>query len=289
MNEKLTTYVNELFAPYDGIRSVNDLKQDLLNDLQERLADLQAEGQDEDTALQITMDSIGDIDQTVQEVANLSRSLERQVRINLSARNLHDSDFAGVRLHQGKFKASVLRDVDYSGADLTGTSFLASDARGANFDGANLTDCTFYATDLKATSFRQSLFVRTRVNVSTLKGATFAQVNLADVKLTKSDLGGVIFEDCVFNGVDFESSDLRGVSFDGQTFIGVNFDKSALKNASFRGATLKNVAFRLPLSVTNRSYRDFHTVSFDGATMDKLTYAGLKGLMVVDLSNVRVI
>jgi hypothetical protein len=36
----------------------------------------------------MTIDSIGDIEQTVQEVANLSRSLERQVLTNFSGSNL---------------------------------------------------------------------------------------------------------------------------------------------------------------------------------------------------------
>ena len=36
-----------------------------------------AEGQDDETAFKLTIDSVGDIEQTLQEVANLSRSLER--------------------------------------------------------------------------------------------------------------------------------------------------------------------------------------------------------------------
>ena len=91
----------------------------------------------------MTIDSIGDIEQTVQEVANLSRSLERQVLINFNASDLAESDFAGVTAHNGKFKASALRGSDFSGADLTGSSFKVSDVREANFDGANLTDCNF--------------------------------------------------------------------------------------------------------------------------------------------------
>ena len=103
------------------------------------------------------------------------------------------------------------------------------------------------------------------------------------------DLTKTIFENCIFNGVDFNYSDLRGMCFGGHTFIGVQFDKSAMNDVSFTGATLRNVSFRLPFSITNRSYRAFKTVCFDGATMDKLTYAGLKGLWVVDLSKVIVI
>src|SRR5262245_8894627 len=132
-NEQVTTYVNGVFAPYEGVKSVADLKADLLSDLQERFRELQAEGKDDETAFAMTIESIGDIEQTVQEVANLSRALERQVLINFSGSNLPKSDFAGVIAHEGKFKGSALRGSDFTGADLTGSSFYGSDVREANF------------------------------------------------------------------------------------------------------------------------------------------------------------
>ncbi len=67
---------------------------------------------------------------------------------------------------------------------------------------------------------------------------------------------------------------------DGQTFIGVKFDKAALNEVSFKGATLKNVSFHAAFTWTSWSkkyYRAIKTICFDGATMDKLTYAALKG------------
>src|SRR5579859_5306478 len=145
MNDQVTNYVNGVFAPYEGVKSVAELKADLLSDLQERFRELKAEGKDDETALTMTLESIGDIEQTVREVANLSRSLERQVSINLSGSNLPKSDFAGVTAHQGKFYGSTLRGSDFTGADLTGSSFRASDVREATFAGANLTDCDFSA------------------------------------------------------------------------------------------------------------------------------------------------
>jgi uncharacterized protein YjbI with pentapeptide repeats len=141
MNEKLNQYLNGVFAPYEGVKSVAELKADLLSDLQERFCELKAEGKDDETAFALTVDSIGDIEQTVQEMANLSRSLERQVLINFSGSNLPKSDFTGVSVHKGKFEGSALRGSDYSGADLTGSSFKGSDVREADFDRANLTDC----------------------------------------------------------------------------------------------------------------------------------------------------
>lgn len=225
--------------------------------------------------------------QSVQGVDHL-RSPERQEGLNLSAINLEGSDFAGVILHKGKFKVSPLRKADFTGADLTGSSFEVIEAQEANFDGANLTDCNFSITDLTDATFRKSILVRTTLIMSG-QGARFMDVELTDVRLTKADLRKTVFENCVFNGVVFNLCDLRGICFDGQTFIGVRFDKSSLNNVSFRGAIFKNVSFIPPFSVTNKSYLGMKTICFHGATMDKLTYAALKGLGVIDLSKVTII
>lgn len=291
MNEKINQYLNGVFAPYEEVKSVAELKADLLSDLQERFRELKAEGKDDETAFAMTIDSIGDIEQTVQEVADLTRSLERQVLTNFSGSDLAKSDLAGVTVHKGKFEGSALSGSDFSSADLTGTSFYASDVREANFDGTNLTDCTLYASDLTGASFNKTILVRTVFNVSDLTRAKFTDVKLVDVKLTMSDLKEATFENCIFSGVDFKYADLRGQRLDGQTFIGVKFDNASLNDASFKGATFKNVSFLAAVTWTSWSkkhYRALKTISFDGATMDKLTYAALKGLGV-DLSKVTII
>ena len=291
MNEKINQYLNGVFAPYDGVKSVAELKADLLSDLQERFRELKAEGKDDETAFAMTIDSIGDIEQTVQEVANLSRSLERQLLTNFSASNLPKSDFAGVKAHKGKFEASMLHGSDFAGADLTGSSFKASDVREANFDGTNLTDCTLSVSDFTDASFNKTILVRTEFNTSDLTRAKFTDVKLIDVKLTMLDLRETVFENCTFNGVDFKYCDLRGQCLDGLAFIGVKFDGAALNEATFKGATLRNVSFLAAVTWTSWSkkhYRAIKTINFDGAMMDKLTYATLKGLEV-DLSKVTII
>lgn len=287
-NPQLMNYLNGVFVPYEGLKSVNDLKADLLSDLQERYNELKAEGKDDDTALKLTVESIGDIEQTIVEVANLSRSLERQVVTNFSASNLAKSDFAGVTARKGRFTSSALHGSDFSGADLTGSSFKSSDVREGNFDRANLTDCSLSTLDLSNASFNKSILVRTDFSKSWLVGAKFANATLTDVKLTVTDLRKTTFEGCVFDGVDFTTSDLSGQRFDGQTFIGVKFDKAGLNNVSFRGATLKNVSFQAGFTISKKYYRAIKTICFDGAAMDKLTFASLKGLEA-DLSKVTVI
>ncbi len=286
MNEQLTNYVNGVFAPYEGVKSVAELKADLLSDLQERFRELKAEGKDDETALTMTIESIGDIEQTVLEVANLSRALERQVSINLSGGNLAKSDFAGVIAHQGQFKGSALHGSDFSGADLTGSLFSASDVREANFDRANLTDCKLSSSDAGGASFRESILVRTAFSTSGLGGAKFIGVKLTDVKFNYIDLRKTIFEGCTFLGVDFHYSDLSGQRLDGQTFIGVTFDIPALKDVSFQGATLRNVTFRQTGIWSLK--RAIQSMRLDGAMMDKLTYAALKGIGA-DVSKVTVL
>lgn len=243
---------------------------------------------DDETAFKLTTDSDDDITQTEEEVIVPSSPAERQLLTNFSGSNLSQSDFAGIIAHKMKFKGSALRGSDFAGADLTGSAFIASDVSGANFDGTNLTDCTLSAIDLTDASFNEAILVRTEFSKSGLTGAKFTNAKLIDVKLAMTDLRKTIFENCSFNGVDFKSSDLRGVCFDGQTFIGVKFDKTALNEVSFKGATLRDVSFRSMYALTNKYYRALSTICFDGAMMDKLTYAALKG-MGADLANVTMI
>jgi uncharacterized protein YjbI with pentapeptide repeats len=284
MNDKLDEYVDGVFAPYEGAKSINELKADLLADLHERFRELKAEGKDDAAAFELTIDSIGDIEQTVQEVSNLSRSLERQLVTRFDMSELRASDFAGVAVPGGKFEASMLRGSDFSHADLTGSSFKASDVADAIFDGANLTDANMSVVELARASFRGSILVRTDFGMSGLTETRFAEVALVDVKLRMTDLRRTVFEGCTFTGVDFSHSDLRGLNLDGATFTSVRFDSAALNGVTFRGATLRDVSFR----IRGWKYRNaIRTVIFDGARMDKLTYAGLKGLGA-DLSNVTV-
>ncbi|WP_426482980.1 pentapeptide repeat-containing protein [Chryseobacterium sp. R2ACT005] len=227
-------------------------------------------------------------DQIIQRSTDASGIREPELLINFSGSNLAKSDFAGVIAHKRKFYGSSLSESDFSGADLVGSTFTGNDMRKANFDGANLTDCVLSVSDLSESSFNETILVRTEFNKSGLTQAKFNNAKLTNVKLIKTDLTKTMFENCVFEGVDFDYSDLRGVSFDGQTFLGVKFHNGALNEVTFIGATLKNVSFRSTFALTNRYYRAIKTIRFDGAMMDKLTYAALKGIGA-DLSKVTMI
>ena len=277
MNDKLNDYVDNVFAPHEGTKSISELKADLLADLQERFRELRAEGKDEATAFELTVESIGDIEETVQEVSSLSRVLERQVVTRFDSTDLQGTDFAGVSARDGKFSTSALRGSNFANADLTGSRFKSSDVAQANFDGANLTDAILTTSDLSGSTFRRARLVRTDFSISGLNDVRFADTALIDVLFRKTDLTRTIFERCTFTGVDFSISDLRGLNFDGTSFTGVKFDRAGLEGVSMRGAVLRDCSFR---GWNKKYYKALATVNFDGARMDKLTYAALKGFGV---------
>jgi uncharacterized protein YjbI with pentapeptide repeats len=120
--------------------------------------------------------------------------------------------------------------------------------------------------------------VRTDFSMSGLEGVRFADAALTDVLFRKTDLRHTIFERCTFTGVDFTYSDLRGLNFDGAAFTGVKFDRAGLEGVSLRGAILRDCSFRGGWS--KKYYKALSTVHFDGARLDKLTYAALKSFGV---------
>lgn len=227
-------------------------------------------------------------EQLEKKSATSAASPERPLLTAFSGSNLPGSDFAGVSARGRKFNGSALAGSDFVGADLTGSSFHGSDLNAAIFDEANLTDCTFSANALSGASFDKAILIRTQFNSSALEGTKFTNAELVDAKLVKTDLTKTVFKNCVFNGVDFEYSDMRGLCLDGNTFIGVRFQKAALNEATFSGAILKNVSFLPTYALTNKYYKSVQAICFDGAQMDKLTYASLKGVGA-DLSKVTTI
>ncbi|MDR3602263.1 MAG: pentapeptide repeat-containing protein [Desulfosporosinus sp.] len=87
------------------------------------------------------------------------------------------------------------------------------------------------------------------------------------------------FKNCVLDYTDFTYSDLSGVCFDNQTLMGTIFKGTDLSGTSFKNVVFRDVYFK-------SAY--VKKAIFDGATMDKLIYAVLKGSKA-NLTNVTVI
>ncbi|NLI92780.1 MAG: pentapeptide repeat-containing protein [Peptococcaceae bacterium] len=227
MEEKLRKHLDEIFSPYEGLKAVMELKEELFYDLRERLQDLKNEGLEEETAYHQTIASIGEVSEMIEIINSKTRELQQFVGMDLSKSNLQNSDFKSVKVPEGKFNYSNLQGSDFSYSDLTNSSFKCSNLENSKFDGANLTG----------------------------------------VKIDKSNLKGSSFKAAILDKTDFHCSDLSGVCFDNLTFNGTIFNYSGLKGTSFRNAVFNNVSFKTDVKKT----------IFDGATMDKVTYALLKG------------
>lgn len=239
MNEKLSKYLDGVFTPYEDSRAAREFKEELLNDLQQKLQDFKNQGYDDEAAYQMTIDSIGDIAETIESIATKSREQQQMERKDFSMLDLQESDLKGVTVHDGQFNYSALKGTDFSGSDLTNSSFKYSDLRNVRFDGADLSGAQFNMSDLRDCSFTG----------------------------------------CVLEKTAFDASDLSGACFDNQILIGTIFNKSSLTGTSFKNAVFRNVNFK---------NTDVKKAVFDGATMDKLTYAVLKGYKA-NLANVTVI
>ena len=165
-----------------------------------------------------------------------------------------------VEMIEKDFSDTDLRDYDLKRVRIHDGQFNDSTLKGADFSGSDLTNSSFIDSELSNVKF---------------DGA-----NLTGVRISMSDLRGVSFNGCVLDNADFNGSDLSGVRFDNQTLVGTIFDEAILKGTSFRNTVLRNVSFKEVIDVKK--------AIFDSATMDRYTYAFLKGKNV-NLSNVTLI
>lgn len=284
MNDKLMRYLDGVFAPYEDLHSVKELKEELHVDLQERLNDFKNQGHDDETAYRMTIESIGDIKEIIESISAKTKELKQMVRHDLSMNDLQDADLTGVSVRDGKFDASALKGSDLSTSDLVNSSYKCSDLRDVRFEGANLSGAKFDMSALPNVRFDGADLSGARFNMSDLTNTSFEGADLTGAKFNMSDLRNVSFKNCILDNTNFSSSALSGICFDNLTLNNTSFDKSSLEGTSFRNSVLRNVTFKISF----KTKKGIKKAIFDGATMDKLTYAVLKGYKA-DLTNVTVI
>ena len=93
MNDKLMKFLDGVFLPYEDLQPVKELKEELSNDLQEKLSDLKNQGYYEVTAYSVTIDSIGDVSELIGSIAAKTKQLQQMVNKDFSNINLQNSDF----------------------------------------------------------------------------------------------------------------------------------------------------------------------------------------------------
>jgi len=265
MNRKIEEYLNKIFKPYADSKVINELKEELLANLLEKYDDFLKEGLDKETAYQKTIDSLGDISEIIESISDKTNELQQKVNQptiltgwNLSKSNMVNSQLDSVNLKSGIFNYSDFKNSDFSGSDLSDSIFKSSDLKNVNFQKSNLSNSHFKSSDLENCNF----------NSANLESCTFM----------KSSLRGAKFENALLDHAEFKYSELSGIGFENMKLSGTVFDYSALKWTSFKNSILENVSFKTNVKKT----------IFDGAVMDKITYALLKAYNA-DLTNVKII
>jgi uncharacterized protein YjbI with pentapeptide repeats len=279
MNNKLHAFLDTQFAPYGDFPSRTDVMQELLANLEEKFDDLTSQGKSDDEAYQLVVDSFGDVKELMGDVpskrdnadalpipapsaehssqSGLWSRMKQWVRGNHTASNLPPAK---------NLMSSTMQGADLAGIDLSGADFSTSALAGTRYDRSNLRQAKFKATALLGSSFVKADLTQATFTGCDLREARLDGADLTSTSFKATTFQGATFEGAVLKHTDFTASGFRGVSFDRQSLDGVVFDNAHLKDASFRNAHLHNTSFR---------HATVRGAIFDGARMDKVTYAVL--------------
>lgn len=267
MEKKLQNFLDEAFAPYGDFPARADVTQELLANLLEKYNDLKKQGKAEDEAYQLTVESFGDVSEIMENVPHaesntahdsITSGIRKAIADGVKAATGNDHTARASALVKADLTDTDLSSKDFSGSALMEASFDRSDAQGAKFKGAALRSASFVETNLRGAVFTGADLQNVNFNNADLTNATFKGAALKGVTLNDSKL----------TGANFSQSDVSGVSFDNFALNDVRFDSASLKGASFKKAVLHNVSFH---------HAAVKHAIFDGSSMDKLTYALLKG------------
>jgi uncharacterized protein YjbI with pentapeptide repeats len=270
MEKELKKFLDDAFKPYGNFPSKKDVEQELLVNLTEKYNDLKEDGKSDEEAYKLTVESFGDVSEIMEHVAHDNEPV-KQVEDNKQSLSklILDSITHPIRgVDQGRFRAVSLMDTDLASTQLAGSDFSMSALMNANFDGADLKQSKFKAAALKGASFVGADLTGSLFDSSDLTDANLTSANLTNAKLRRCALKGADLDGVILDNTEFSQSDLSEVAFDGLNLTNTVFNGSSLKKATFKGTILENVSFH---------HSEVKKVVFKGATMDKITYALLKG------------
>lgn len=283
MNEKLERHLDEIFIRFKDLKEVAELRSELKRDLLERIEDLKSQGFSDDEAFAKAVETIGDIEETIHDMAGEKAVLRHSIFTKFLAQSLPNSDFTNVLLHDGSFKGSTLVGSNFSGADLTNSSFSGCDLNSTQFENANLTNTDFNGISLRKASFKNAILEDSSLKGCDLDKTNFNGANLINAKLTGNSLTNAKFVGTKLKGTTFIGADLSGAQFEDVKLDNVYFDRNCLDKTVFANATFLNVIFEY------NKKREMRHIVFKDVKMDKSTYELLKSIGVVDLTHVKLI
>src|SRR5690625_2716456 len=143
MIEQLKAHVHSIFAPYQNVKSAQELEEELTQNLKEKYNDYKHKGYSDAEAYRLTVDSIGEVSELVESINLQHSELEQAIQMNYSKQRLRDSDFRSVTVHNGKFNSSDMKGSDFSHSDLAKSEFKSSNLHNCVFEDVNLTGTLF--------------------------------------------------------------------------------------------------------------------------------------------------
>src|SRR5580704_15620044 len=112
MEKKLQKYLDEAFAPYGNFPAREDVKQEMSANLQEKYADLKAEGKTDDEAYQATIDSVGDIAEIMEHVPHDGQSGSEGVAHGASENTSASRQFRSLSMPHSDLSGTSLQSAD---------------------------------------------------------------------------------------------------------------------------------------------------------------------------------
>lgn len=279
MEKQLQDFLDTAFAPYGNFPARRDVQQELLANLIAKYEDLKSDGKSDDEAYQIIVDSFGDVSEIMEQVDHTEPTKQYDDEKQSIRQTIIDSIKHPIRgADQSRFRATSLMDTDLADTQLTGTDFSMSALMNADFSRADLRRSKFQAAALKGADFTDANLAESNFDSSDLTQTNFTNTNLTGTTFRRCAFKDAVFAQTILDNTEFSQSDLGGVAFDGLALVGTHFKGSSLNKATFKDTILENVSFH---------HSDVKKAVFDGATMDKVTYALLKGAKA-KLDNVKI-
>ncbi len=270
MKNKVQEYVDDLFAKYENSENVKELKafkKKVHREIMDGMESLNKQGEKWELKFKKRVDSLSEHFWPVRKTLAIYKKHFKKdfLEKHYSSIVFNDADLKGIRGSK-IFDACEMKKADLSEAVIPGSSFKYCHAENSRFVRADVSACNFSHANLKNADFTGADLTTSVFNCSHLENVSFNNAILEDTSFVGMALKSAIFTHAKLINTNFKYADLSGVNLEGITLEGVNFTYADLKETSLKNATLKDVIFKT----------DVKHILFDGAKIDKITYALLK-------------
>jgi hypothetical protein len=178
------------------------------------------------------------------EVWNKWRKQNPNIRPDLSAADLFETELAGINLSKADLSACVLLLANLAGANLVGTDLTLADLRASHLVNANFENAVLLEANL-----RDAVLDSANLRNALIAYANFSNANLSGVNLSKASCQGTIFADVDLSAV----KGLKSVKHEDSSTIGINTlykSKGKIPEEFLRGCGVPDQMIQYAISLT---------------------------------------